>query len=399
MAELYLIWCKKPNNRSINQELNLETLDALSGTCNGMGSNSFVYQHAPSNFVCYWVSTIQTNIIQANAVCLGQGGFLALIADSTADAAVTSFLDSQGLRSTEVYLGYDVDTTSNYRLTTLSGQEQTYKNFYSTNINSADWHCVSTYISSWFPEQCNNAYYFLCSNISNLAAPPSTSTVIQTTTDYSESTTTEIQTTIDYSESTTTEIQTTTDYSESTTTDIQTTTDYLESTTTEIQTTTDYSESTTTEIQTTTDYSESTTTDIQTTTDYSESTTTTTTTPTAAAATTTTTTATTATTTSSTCICPTNCVVSYTATINSTEELNAKIAEIKKEIEVEKSTLSSNIRKKTSADDPRPSAKSVGFIGIVIIAIVIGGIVALDLPRILIAVKDLGVKVSRIFKK
>ena len=72
------------------------------------------------------------------------------------------------LRSTEVYLGYDVDTTSNYRLTTLSGQEQTYKNFYSTNINSADWHCVSTYISSWFPEQCNNAYYFLCSNISNL---------------------------------------------------------------------------------------------------------------------------------------------------------------------------------------------------------------------------------------
>ena len=122
MAELYLIWCKTPNNRSINQELNLETLgirmliifslslslslslshstleivDALSGTCNGMGSNSFVYQHAPSNVVCYWVSTIQTNITQANAVCLGQGGFLALIADSTADAAVTSFLDSQG---------------------------------------------------------------------------------------------------------------------------------------------------------------------------------------------------------------------------------------------------------------------------------------------------------------
>ncbi|XP_022339722.2 uncharacterized protein LOC111134708 [Crassostrea virginica] len=328
---------------------------ALSGTCNGKGSNSFVYQHAPSNVVCYWVSTIQTNITQANAVCLGQGGFLALIADSTADAAVTSFLDSQGLRSTEVYLGYDVDTTSNYRLTTLSGQEQTYKNFYSTNINSADWHCVSTYISSWFPEQCDNAYHFLCSNISNLAAPPSTSTVIQTTTDYSESTTTEIQTTTDYSESTTTEIQTTTDYSESTSTVIQTTTDHSESTTTEIQTTTDYSESTTT----------------------------TTTTPTAAA--TATTTATTATTTSSTCICPTNCVVSYTATINSSEELNAKIAEIKKEIEVEKSTLSSNIRKKTSADDPRPSAKSVGCIGIVIIAIVIGGIVALDLPRILIA--------------
>lgn len=73
------------------------------------------------------------------------------------------------LGSTEVYIGYDVDTTvTNYRLRTLSGQLQSYENFFSYNMNSATWHCVSMYSSAWFAEKCDEDYHFLCSNLSNI---------------------------------------------------------------------------------------------------------------------------------------------------------------------------------------------------------------------------------------
>lgn len=79
------------------------------------------------------------------------------------------FIIVYSLGSTEVYIGYDVDTTvTNYRLRTLSGQLQSYENFFSYNMNSATWHCVSMYSSAWFAEKCDEDYHFLCSNLSNI---------------------------------------------------------------------------------------------------------------------------------------------------------------------------------------------------------------------------------------
>jgi hypothetical protein len=98
------------------------------------------------------------------------------------------------------------------------------------------------------------------------------------------------------------------------------------------------------------------------------------------------------------CTCPAGCVVKYNSTTYSQEELNAEITQMKKELEVEKSTLSSTIRKKTSADDPRPSAKTTGYFGIIIIVFVIGGIVALDFPTLVIKLKTLAESLIKLLK-
>nr|XP_034338772.1 cell wall integrity and stress response component 2-like isoform X2 [Crassostrea gigas]XP_034338774.1 cell wall integrity and stress response component 2-like isoform X2 [Crassostrea gigas] len=343
-------------------------------TCNGQ-IDSFVYQDGINSDVCYWLGTTTSNLTGAYAKCVSEGGYPALVADVSMDNAVDAFLTSKGLGSTEVYIGYDVDTTvTNYRLRTLSGQLQSYENFFSYNMNSATWHCVSMYSSAWFAEKCNEDYHFLCSNLSNILAPPTTTTP-QTTTEYSSTT-----------ESTTyPSTSSPSSSSESTSTTTSPPTSSQSPSTTTFSSLSSQSTSTTT-TSSTSSHSTSATTSPST----SSQSTSTTTSP-----------STTGTTTPSQgCACPTNCVpVSNTVTINSTEELNAKIAELKKEIEVEKSTLSSNIRKKTSADDPRPSAKTFGFIGVIIISVVLGGIVALDIPRLVIGLKGLKTNVFKFCKK
>ncbi|XP_061166427.1 uncharacterized protein LOC133175349 [Saccostrea echinata] len=99
------------------------------------------------------------------------------------------------------------------------------------------------------------------------------------------------------------------------------------------------------------------------------------------------------------CTCPNGCIIRYTSTINSTEELDAIIAEIKNRMRVKKSTLSSTIRKRISADGPRPSAKTFGYIGVIIIVLVLGGIVALDSPLLLAELKRIGVNVLNLIKE
>ena len=70
--------------------------------------------------------------------------------------------------------------------------------------------------------------------------------------------------------------------------------------------------------------------------------------------------------------------------IKNEEELLTKIDNMKKELAVKKSLLSSSIRKKTSAVDPRPSASIVGgTISVVVIATVVGLIVLSDLTRVI----------------
>lgn len=59
--------------------------------------------------------------------------------------------------------------------------------------------------------------------------------------------------------------------------------------------------------------------------------------------------------------------------------LQSRIETRKKLLTVNKSSLSSTIRKKESANDSRPSAKGIGAVGVLFIVFVFGGIVFMDL--------------------
>jgi hypothetical protein len=52
--------------------------------------------------------------------------------------------------------------------------------------------------------------------------------------------------------------------------------------------------------------------------------------------------------------------------------------DMKKELKVDKKDLSSNVRNKISARDDRPSAQSLGALGIVIITLVFAALIACD---------------------
>lgn len=51
------------------------------------------------------------------------------------------------------------------------------------------------------------------------------------------------------------------------------------------------------------------------------------------------------------------------------------------ELKVDTSVLSSTIREKACAEDPRPSARNVGILGIAIFTVLVGFIISLDFIR------------------
>lgn len=63
-------------------------------------------------------------------------------------------------------------------------------------------------------------------------------------------------------------------------------------------------------------------------------------------------------------------------------ELKNKIETRKRVLEVNKSSLSSTIRKKESAYDSRISAKGIGYVGVTFITFIVGGIVLMDLHNL-----------------
>lgn len=75
-------------------------------------------------------------------------------------------------------------------------------------------------------------------------------------------------------------------------------------------------------------------------------------------------------------MCPCNMV--HTPKNFTDEELTKNIEEMKKKLAVNKEQLSSSIRKKISVKDDRPSAKAVGSVGVVILAVCFGLLIALD---------------------
>ena len=64
-----------------------------------------------------------------------------------------------------------------------------------------------------------------------------------------------------------------------------------------------------------------------------------------------------------------------------------RAAELKKELTLNRRELSSSIRKKTSAKDDRPSAKTLGSLGVISLSLVIGFIIFLDITRLIDCVK------------
>ncbi|XP_060064888.1 uncharacterized protein LOC132545230 [Ylistrum balloti] len=72
---------------------------------------------------------------------------------------------------------------------------------------------------------------------------------------------------------------------------------------------------------------------------------------------------------------------------NITDELQAKLDNLKTETMVDEETLSATLRKRTSASDSRPSSAYVGYLGIALLSIILGGILLLDLPRLILFIK------------
>lgn len=71
------------------------------------------------------------------------------------------------------------------------------------------------------------------------------------------------------------------------------------------------------------------------------------------------------------------------------EILVSKINEMKKELQVNTSELTSTKIKKISAPDSRTSASVAGYVGIIFIVVVLGSIVILDFPTLVIQIKGL----------
>ncbi|GFO41566.1 signal peptide, cub and egf-like domain-containing protein 1 [Plakobranchus ocellatus] len=64
------------------------------------------------------------------------------------------------------------------------------------------------------------------------------------------------------------------------------------------------------------------------------------------------------------------------------EYLKQQKEEINKKLYVDKQTLSSSVRQRTSAEDRRTSAQSVGYIGVIMLALTFGSIVVMDIPSL-----------------
>ena len=69
--------------------------------------------------------------------------------------------------------------------------------------------------------------------------------------------------------------------------------------------------------------------------------------------------------------------------VEKNETLEEKIEKIVSDLKVDTSELSSTKRQKSCAEDPRPTAKSVGMLGVAIFALLMGLIISVDMIRFL----------------
>ncbi|XP_062601634.1 uncharacterized protein LOC134263317 [Saccostrea cucullata] len=81
------------------------------------------------------------------------------------------------------------------------------------------------------------------------------------------------------------------------------------------------------------------------------------------------------------CICSCSMTYDLNPKVNLTAEQEAEIKEIKRNLTVEKSTLSSSVRRRTSAPDDRRSSQTVGLFGICFLTLTFGFLVFADCIR------------------
>jgi hypothetical protein len=97
------------------------------------------------------------------------------------------------------------------------------------------------------------------------------------------------------------------------------------------------------------------------------------------------------------CTCP--CDKVHPVLNLTTAELNHKIEELKKELVVNTRTLSSSVRKRTSAKDERPSSAGVGIIlGVGILLFVSALIIVPDIPKLTLDLRKSGM-IDKLIKK
>lgn len=83
--------------------------------------------------------------------------------------------------------------------------------------------------------------------------------------------------------------------------------------------------------------------------------------------------------------CPCHCSKIYHPNLNTnlTAEEKEKIKEMKKNLTVEKSTLSSTVRKLICAEDDRSSSQTIGVLGACFLAVTFGLVIIADFTRVI----------------
>ncbi|KAK3082925.1 hypothetical protein FSP39_009164, partial [Pinctada imbricata] len=85
------------------------------------------------------------------------------------------------------------------------------------------------------------------------------------------------------------------------------------------------------------------------------------------------------------CMCP--CSM-YRNTSYSPEELKSRLEEIKEKLTVDRKKTSSYQRSLFSAPDDRISARRIGYVGVVIMAVICVLVVLMDVPRCISSLRD-----------
>ncbi|XP_056014451.1 uncharacterized protein LOC130052711 [Ostrea edulis] len=214
--------------------------------------------------------------------CRAKNGLMAYIPSTGVFDAVQSLRSEHGVLSEDYYLGY---TESAGRLYTLSGEEDTFSHYASTEPKSDLDTCITIYGTTgiYYDVSCSEKFYGVCSSLANSG-------------------------------------------------------DDLDTTTEESTTSSDIpSTSATPDSQIS----------------------------------------------SSHCLCSCPVTFELNPNVNLTAEEEAQILEMKQNLTVQKSTLSSSVRKRNCASDDRESSQAIGVLGACLLGIPFGLIILLDCSRII----------------
>ncbi|XP_067657197.1 uncharacterized protein [Haliotis asinina] len=94
------------------------------------------------------------------------------------------------------------------------------------------------------------------------------------------------------------------------------------------------------------------------------------------------------------CVCDCSILTTFVANITK-EQLEIEIKRIQNKLLLNKENISATVRKRISVPDYRPSAQSIGYVGILVLVASLGSIVVLDFTSLL---RDIKVAVANLRK-